>query len=183
MFEFATRDDLKKIANQINLNEQVSIRKSAETEALDGATFLSHSTKDMELVAGAIRLLQAYGAVVYIDKKDSSLPPYTNKQTAKNLKSRISQCKKFVLLASHNSNESKWVPWELGIADGYKGLQNTAILPAVEDQNNTSWTSWEYLGLYDRIVWGDLRGHPKKVWMVLDERNNVAFTLKEWLRR
>lgn len=70
----------------------------------------------------------------------------------------------------------------MGLADGYKGLEKVAIFPAVERQNDTSWTNWEYLGLYDRIVWGDLRGYTKKVWMVLDETKNAATELSVWLR-
>lgn len=134
-------------------------------------------------MTGAIRLLEGHGATVYIDKKDATLPPYTNKDTAKGLKSRIDQSGKFVLLASKNSKESRWVPWELGLADGYKGLDKVAILPAVEDQRDTSWTSWEYLGLYDRIVWGDMENQEKKIWMVLDQRKNTAVPLSGWLRR
>lgn len=183
MIEFATRGDLHRFAEELGIQEQATVRKRAEDRAPAGATFLSHSTKDKELVTGAIRLLEGHGATVYIDKKDPALPPYTNKDTASGLKKRINQSNKFVLLASKNSKESKWVPWELGLADGYKGLDRVSILPAVEDQTDTSWTSWEYLGLYDRIVWGDLEGQDKKVWMVLDQRKNTAVTLSHWLRR
>jgi hypothetical protein len=57
-----------------------------------------------------------------------------------------------------------------------------AILPTVESQTDVTWSNWEYLGLYDRIVWGDLQGREKRVWMVLDERKNTATELSEWLR-
>lgn len=183
MIEFATKSDLLGFAENHVLQEQVALRKRAESRAPAGATFLSHSTKDKGLVTGAISLLEGHGAKVYIDKKDPTLPPYTNKDTAKGLKGRINQSSKFILLASKNSKQSKWVPWELGLADGYKGLDKVAILPAVENQRDTSWTSWEYLGLYDRIVWGDLEGQQKKVWMVLDQRKNTAVTLPQWLQR
>ena len=134
-------------------------------------------------MVGAIRILEGHGATVYIDKKDPSLPPYTNKGTALTLKNRINDSKKFVLLASKNSKESKWVPWELGLADRYKGTSCVAIFPAVEERQDTAWTHWEYLGLYDRIVWGDLEGHQKRVWMVLDQKKNTATELSKWLTR
>ncbi len=86
------------------------------------------------------------------------------------------------MLASENSKESKWVPWELGLADGYKGTNKIALFPAVEETYKTAWTSWEYLGLYDRIVWGKLEGHDNKVWMVLDEAKNTAIELSSWLK-
>jgi|TARA_R110002074_G_scaffold45850_3_gene118422 hypothetical protein len=110
------------------------------------------------------------------------LPPYTSKNTAIGLKKRIQQSRKFILLASKNSKDSRWVPWELGIADQGKGLGKVAVLPTVESQTDVTWSSWEYLGLYDRIVWGDLEGKEKPVWMVLDERENTATELSKWLR-
>src|SRR3546814_18088347 len=83
------------------------------------------------------------------------------------------QTKRFVLLASKNSKDSRWVPWELGVADGYKGLTKIALFPASDSSHEQAWASWEYLGLYRRIVWGDLQGHQKRVWMVLDEKRNT----------
>lgn len=182
MIEYATRADLLGFAESVQVNEQVVLRKRAEDRSPSGATFLSHSSQDTELVVGAIRLLEGHGATVYIDKKDPVLPPYTNKNTAKGLKERIHQSRKFVLLASKNSKDSRWVPWELGIADEAKGLTRVAILPAVDQQSDTGWSNWEYLGLYDRIVWGDLEGQNKRVWMVLDEQKNSATELSAWLR-
>lgn len=182
MIDYPTRADLLRFAAELNLTEQASVRKTAEDRSPEGATFLSHSSKDQELVVGAVHLLRGHGATVYIDKKDPSLPPYTNKGTAIGLKKRIKQSGKFVLLASNNSKGSRWVPWELGIADQAKGLRRVAVLPAVDSQKDTNWSTWEYLGLYDRIVWGDLEGQRKRVWMVLDERKNTAIELSEWLR-
>lgn len=183
MVEYITRAEFRSFANEIGSQERASLRKRAEDRSPLGTTFLSHSSKDEELVDGAIRVLENHGAHVYMDKKDPSLPPYTSKDTADALKTRINQSKKFVLLASENSKESKWVPWELGLADGYKHLDNIALFPAVEASHQTQWTSWEYLGLYDRIVWGRFRGEEGSVWMVWNERQNTATRLSEWLKR
>lgn len=183
MIDYPTRSELEGFAKEITLNEQVTLRKRAEDRSPSGATFLSHSSNDADLVVGAIRVLEGHGATVYIDKKDPTLPPYTNKDTARKLKDRIRGSKKFVLPASKNSKESRWVPWELGLADEQKGQARVAIFPAVDAQQDRSWTSWEYLGLYDRIVWGDLEGYAKRVWTVLDERKNQATELRSWLAR
>lgn len=182
MVEYITRAEFRNLASQISFAEQATLRESAEGRSPQGATFLSHSSKDDELVTGAIRVLQGHGATVYVDKKDPTLPPYTNKETASKLKTRIKQTRKFVLLATKNSKESKWVPWELGLADGYKGLERIALFPAVEQPHDTAWTSWEYLGLYDRIVWGKMNGRNKELWMVYDERKNSATPLTDWLK-
>jgi hypothetical protein len=181
MYEYVTRDELRGYASEYSFSEQASVRKKASETGLTGATFLSHSSKDQELVVGAIRVLRGHGATVYIDEIDPEMPPYTGEETANLLKKRISQTKRFVLLASPNSKESRWVPWELGIADGDKGLGKIALFPATDRPQNHAWASWEYLGLYRRIVWGDLKGHQKKVWMVIDEKRNVATELSTWL--
>jgi len=182
MFEYITKDELRSFATQVSVTEAASLRKSASTRTAVGATFLSHSSKDDDLVVGAIRVLEGHGARVYVDEVDPEMPPYTTAQTAALLKTRISQSSRFVLLASKNSQQSKWVPWELGIADGNKGLAQIALFPASEKSDERAWASWEYLGLYRRIVWGDLDGYAKRLWMVIDESKNTATPLVDWLK-
>ncbi len=182
MIEFATRADLLRFRDQKTIDERVALRKRAESREPSSSTFLSHSSQDDELVVGAISVLEGHGAAVYLDKKDPYLPPYTSEETAKILKKRIQQTNRFVLLASEKSKDSRWVPWELGVADGYKGQDRVAVFPAVESRSAISWTSWEYLGLYPRIVWGDLEGYTEKVWMVKDSKVNIATHLSHWLK-
>jgi hypothetical protein len=181
MPQYVKRSELRGFAEGLLKEHRVSLRKSAETRSSSNATFLSHSSKDEELVDGAISVLTNHGATVYIDKVDPTMPPYTNSDTAAKLKERVKQSKKFVLLASENSKESKWVPWELGIADGYKHMPNIALFPAVEDTGVSTWTSWEYLGLYQRIVWGQMRESTERGWMVWNEKKNTAQWLRAWL--
>lgn len=183
MADYITRSDLRSVTMNMNDGEASTVRKRAEERSPQGSIFLSHSSKDEELVTGAIRVLENYGGSVYVDKKDPTLPPYTSKETASTLKTRVSQAKKFILLASANSKDSRWVPWELGLADGYKKIENIAIFPAVDSAHDASWASWEYLGLYDRIVYGKLQGYEKNVVMVLDHRKNTATELSQWLNR
>ena len=182
MIQYTTKSALREFANELPIVEQANLRKSAASRNLKGATFLSHSSKDDDLVVGAIRVLEGHGAVAYIDEIDPAMPPYTSEETAALLKSRIRQTRRFVLLASNNSKDSRWVPWELGVADGYKGLDGIALFPASEKSEENSWASWEYLGLYRRIVWGDLENYEAKVWMVFDQKRNAATELEEWLR-
>lgn len=178
---FVTRDELRSFAAQKSLTEQASIRKTASERPLQGSTFLSHSSKDEDLVVGATIVLENHGAKVYVDKIDPEMPPYTSDKTASLLKERIRQTRRFVLLTSKNSKESRWVPWELGIADGYKSLSEIALFPSSDDSNDTTWANWEYLGLYRRVVWGDLEGHPKSLWMVWNHKANTATPLRDWL--
>jgi hypothetical protein len=181
MIEYITVATLRNF-HQENLREEATILKRAAERSPEGATFLSHSSKDAELMAGVVKILRNHGASVYIDKKDESLPPYTSRETAVTLRNRIKQCRKFILFATDNSKDSRWVPWELGISDGYKRAANTAIFPGVESQGDTRWTEREYLGVYDRIVFGDLQGETQKVWMVLNQEKNEGTTLSRWLQ-
>jgi hypothetical protein len=182
MAKYTTRADFRSLAATLNEETATTMRMRAQSCSPQGATFLSHSTKDEELVMGAIRILNNHGASVYVDKKDPALPPYTNKETASTLRTRIGEAGKFVLLASTNSQESKWVPWELGLADGRKSISQKALFPAVDSVHETSWTSSEYLGLYDRIVYGKLGNFEKDVWMVLKAEKNTATELSAWLK-
>ncbi|MFC7377731.1 toll/interleukin-1 receptor domain-containing protein [Brevundimonas sp. GCM10030266] len=181
MVEYVTRDELRSAAAGLKLDEQVARRRKASSQTLTGSTFLSHSSKDKDLVLGATILLENHGAKVYLDEIDPAMPPYTNDETARLLKSRIRQTHRFVLLVSPNSKESRWVPWELGVADGYKSLGTIALLPSADDPYDRAWAEWEYLGLYHRIVWGEINGEPKPLWMVLDHRANTATPLRRWL--
>lgn len=180
MIQYVTTAQLRSFASKIELSEQ-RVLKEAASRNPSGSTFLSHSSKDDDLVIGAIKVLQGHGANVYVDRVDPEMPPSTNEQTANLLKMRIQASKRFVLLASSNSKDSRWVPWELGLADGYKGLSTIALFPASDKTTERSWASWEYLGLYHRIVWGNLEGHDQPLWMVLDEVKNTARALDQWL--
>ena len=47
--------------------------------------------------------------------------------------------------------------------------------------NDTTWASWEYLGLYRRIVWGKMQDEKDPLWMVHDWKRNTAVKLSSWL--
>lgn len=76
----------------------------------------------------------------------------------------------------------KRVPWELGVADGEKRPSNVALFPSAEEQYEQNWSEREYLGLYRRIIWADLKGDEKPLWLVSDHHDNTAIKLNQWLR-
>jgi hypothetical protein len=178
---YITRAELRSIASQLTEGRE-RIVKAAQEQTPDGATFLSHSSKDKDELPGVIKILSNHGARVYVDKKDDALPPYTSRETANVLRSRIANCKKLVLFATPNSKDSRWIPWELGLSDGYKKPSNVAIFPSTETATDTSWAEREYLGIYDRIVWGKLENYEKEVWMVWNQEKNSATELSQWLK-
>jgi hypothetical protein len=182
MVQYITRNDLGGISQRILSEERATIVRKAEKRSPAGSTFLSHSSKDAELLPAIIRILENHGAVVYVDKKDESLPPFTSRETARALRERVKQCRKFILLATQNSKDSKWMPWELGLSDGYKNALHTAIFPSVETEADTQWTTREYLGVYDRVVRGEFSGSSETVWMVWNNEKNTATELSKWLK-
>lgn len=158
-----------------------SIVESAQKREKRNATFLSYSSLDDEFLPSIIGILENHGANVYVDKKDTSLPPTTSRETALILRRNIALSSKFVLFVTPNSKESNWIPWELGLADGEKTKSKVALFPAADKSYDQKWSEQEYLGLYDRVVWGHFKD-KKDEWLVEDYTKNTAVTLRSWLR-
>lgn len=146
-------------------------------------TFFAHSSKDDDLVAGAIMILENHGAKVYADHKDPSISKTPLLEIAAHLRTVIRECGKFVMLATPRSKDSKWIPWELGLGDGIRQHPNVALFPSAESAIETEWSQQEYLGLYSRIVWGRIEGEEKQKWLVWDHHRNEASGLQNWLSR
>lgn len=85
--------------------------------------FISYSTKDIQTV-DFVRSILA-GAPVEVFVAEYSVAPGTPLSPA--IVTAIKQCNLFILLWSHNSRTSEWVPQEIGIAKG----RNKQIIPVV----------------------------------------------------
>ncbi len=143
---YLTYESLQRIA----LSDSATFsQKSLQRSQAKASVFLSHSRKDLEIVEAVEAFLNELNLYAYIDWKDATMPEETSPETARQLKIRIDKCDKFLLLATENSIQSVWVPWELGIADGVKGLDNVAILPLVHETKSAPRS--EYLGMYPRV--------------------------------
>jgi hypothetical protein len=145
--------------------------------------FLSHTTADDDLVAGVVLLLHKHGASVYVDHQDPSVAGADCVAIAEHLRKVMSQCSRLVMLASPKSKDSKWIPWELGLADGLERQRNVALFPSAESSSDLSWSEREYLSLYRRIVWAHFEGRSIYQWMVWDHIKNVGEPLSDWLSR
>ncbi len=136
--------------------------------------FLSHSHYDRELIEMAEQLLTINGSSVYIDHRDPELHDPPSSYTALKIREKIKSCQKFVMVASDNARASKWVPWELGYADGMKEAKDIAILPVQETSG--SWKGTEYVGLYPTIEFGGV------YWWVCTPVGNQKTDLENWLK-
>ena len=176
----STASDIQNFSKGV-LVENFDFEKRVSSSSLD--VFLSHSSLDKDALPKAIGFLTQFGVNVYIDKIDKELPLKTSAETGRKLKERITQCRKFIVLVTANSRNSRWIPWELGVADEKKKLPNVALLPDVGNQSNAEWSEQEYLGLYPRIVFGAHVSYSNAIWMVFEHHANTGTELGQWLKR
>lgn len=178
MPSFATYDDLRQISKR---DDASTVLKSA-FESYGKTVFLSHSSKDHELVPAVTLILEKHGGRVYVDEHDPGISGADFQKTAERLRSVVRACRKFVLFVTERSKDSKWIPWELGLGDGHNTGHSVALFPAAEKSYEQAWSEQEYLGLYHRIIWGNFKGQTEE-WLVLDHRENTAVRLRDWLTR
>lgn len=132
-------------------DQQIAKSLSEAQRSRITTAFLCHAHKDRALVQGVINLFRKAGWRVYVDWMDGSMPSKPNRVTADKIKKRIRDLDYFLFLATSNSMDSRWCPWEIGYADPHKYPEKLLIIPTREGY---SIHGSEYLELYRRI---DLR--------------------------
>lgn len=142
---FLTFDKLNKQSPVLEKSANANQSKFDKTKMV----FLSHRHDDKAIVKKVVGFLAQFNQSVYIDWLDNNMPQITTSDTADKLKVKINQSSKFLLLATPESIKSIWIPWELGLADGIKGMPKIAILPISNNENR--WEEREYYGIYNSI--------------------------------
>ena len=155
--------------------------------------FISHKHDDLEDLKGLLGMLQQkYGVKVYIDSQDPTMPKVTSKETAINIKKRIKQCDKFILLATNGAIESKWCNWELGYGDAEKYKENIVLFPMKpKGASDYEYKGSEYMSIYPFISY--YNGTEKytngndvpRGYYVTEVKNNINHItpLSEWLNK
>jgi hypothetical protein len=157
--------------------ERIRIAKAtlATKTSAQASVFLSHSHQDRNLIEAGANLLANQGISVYVDWLDGNMPAVTSPVTASRLKEKINENGRFLLLATDKSLASRWVPWELGYADGVKPA-DIAIMPVLERLSDPP---TEYIGLYPRVEVSAFNGRG----LVYRPGETTPFrTLESWLR-
>lgn len=160
------------------LNENIEIFKSRKKYDL----FLSHSFLDKALIYTLIELFNKSGYSIYVDWLiDTQLDrSQVNIATSDILRKRMDESKGLAYIATSNSSQSKWCPWELGYEDG-KTNGRCVILPVLESQV-TTFKGQEYLGLYPYLEYAQISGSSKYDFWVYDSENKEKYTnLSKWL--
>ena len=73
-------------------------------------------------------------------------------------------------LATRNSTESRWCPWEIGYADAVKDYERILIVPTEDDSGN--WYGNEYLQLYKKIDEGTNKQTGESGYAVFEAGSN-----------
>ncbi len=141
--------------------------------------FLSHSSKDMELIAGLKLILEDLGYKVYVDWNDDALNPnVVTPETAKILRERMKQCKSLIYAFSENASNSKWMPWELGYFDALRNSR-VAVLP-ISQTAKRAYKGSEYVGVYFVVQIAQISGSSKDAIWVHDDDKYVIYD--SWLK-
>lgn len=176
---YITRTQLKSYEAGVSIvNEYVAPMQAKATSLnayeADVTLFLSHSHKDRDLITPTIAFLRSHGVKIYVDWMDEGMPDVVSGDTAKKLKERILQQKKFLVLVTENSKDSRWVPWELGYADPTKGMDHIASFPVIESDD---FAQNEYLKIYPKIQF------VSNTWWVWRDDPQNLIHLSQWLRQ
>ena len=114
------------------------------------------------------------------DKYDIFLShSYLDKTLVYTLRKRMELSKSLAYVATSNSSNSKWCPWELGYVDASKNGR-CAILPIMKDEGST-FKGQEYLGLYPFIDYAPIENTQKYQFWVNDPQNGNYVSLEKWL--
>jgi len=174
---YITESMLRRYADDRSLLEKASVY--IQKSAIGGVKtiFLSHSHKDKILAKGLINYLASFGIKIYVDWNDTGMPRITNRDTAERIKEKIRENSFFLILATENAMSSRWVPWEIGVADQMKH-ENIAIIPVIRN-SDSEFKGNEYLQLYRciQLDWfNDI-----KIFEIASASSRM--NLKDWLNR
>lgn len=167
--------NLYKSNNQI-LNESVSSFNKFKTYDI----FLSHSSKDSELILGVKVTLEDMGYSVYVDWVDDPQLNRTNvnESTADLLRERMDASKSLFYVTTENTDSSKWMPWECGYFDGIK--EKVTILPIKKYSYDNEYKGQEYLGLYPYCLKQNNTLGQSKLWVYKNKEYYLVY--EDWLK-
>lgn len=147
--KYLTPDQLRRgVAGMGQSRAQLSSRNSEQSGQRE-SVFISHSSKDNDIAEEAADLLIGLGANVYVDIRDGGIPMPPGPELAEYLRERIAANRKLIVILTSETRDSVWVPWELGLAEGYRERANIAIWPVVHYDGTAD--GQEYIRTYSSV--------------------------------
>lgn len=157
------------------------IAKRASYDASSLKVFISHSSADSQLIPGVEAFFQQFGASIYADVMDDSLQGLPDAAKAVVLRAEIAKCDKLAVLVTAATKTSKWIPWELGLADGSCSPVHAALLPVTEGGREEDWAKQGYMELYPRVEQIRFTNSTSMEWAVRSPANGNYWQMKRWL--
>lgn len=171
------------IGDSLTKSAQAIVEASRAPNDAEWDVFLSHSSVDKRALPAVVERLRLEGLSVYVDSvADSDLTPANvNQATAIRLRGRILHCRSLFVLTSQSITASRWIPWELGVADG--AGKRVAVLPLQYGEDRDGYyRGAEYLGLYPYIDEARQRsGNGPFLWANDPRDQNIYRILEDWL--
>lgn len=141
--------------------------------------FLSHSYRDKDTILALKEFIEKAGYSVYIDWIED--PQLNRKRVTRDsvelIRSRMLYCRSLIYMFTPNSEDSKWMPWELGFMDGLKE-KKVAILQLNNtpgDDNTVSYSGREYLEIYFTV-------DKTETQLWINNSKNHWVSYKKWLQ-
>lgn len=162
----------------VTANARQALEESVETifpsDYAEFDIFLSYRNTDIELALGIHTDLKRRGYRVYLDRIMDPQLDRTNvtAATAEQIRKRLTQSKSVFYIATDNAEGSKWMPWELGFEDGYRG--KSAVVPVTDDWN---FRGTEFVAVYPRV-----QPDPDALWIYKPD-NTVDTKFENWRDR
>lgn len=130
------------------LDESRVIKSQSAEKQYD--IFLSHSSRDKEIILYLKKELNSVWYSVYIDWIDNSESGRI--EITPKLKTAMNNSFALLYIHTHNSENSKWTPWEIGYFDSRKGFSRIGIMPILNTANSiASYSGQEYLTQYNQV--------------------------------
>lgn len=146
---YFTESELEAFSDSPELLKKADSHNFSKASAAQVTIFLCHSHLDGKSAQGLINHLASFGIDLFVDWNDSDMPRITNRDTAERIKGRIFEMHLFLILATNNALNSRWVPWEIGVADQIKGADKILLIPVADASGRFQGN--EYLQLYQTI--------------------------------
>ena len=110
--------------------------------------FVLHAAPDEQAVRGLARRVREWGFNVAVDYDEPALRKAADPELAARLKKRFGLARVLLFAFSSASANSKWMPWQLGLAHGVAGA--VALWPL---DDGSKWTprAREFLDLYPKL--------------------------------
>lgn len=176
MLKYKDLNSVINTAEYRNINESY-IRKVRTPYSENFDIFLCHSSRDIdEIVKLKSYLLKEYNKKAYVCEVDDPQldPAKANKDTAQTLQARMNASTELYFVLSKNTQNSIWMPWELGYFDGTKN-KNIKIFPLIDDSEYEifDFEGQEYLELYPLFEHGEMYYMSLKLKHTLDSLTNL----------